>query len=75
MLKRKRDSIANTIDNSEETTIIATNCPSCLSGLGRNSDLNIIPQHMALVLAEAIGGPDWQKEFAGLITEAEKVTF
>jgi Fe-S oxidoreductase len=75
MLKRKRESIANTIDNSEKTTIIATNCPSCLSGLGRNSDLNIIPQHMALVLAEAIGGPDWQKEFAGLITEAEKVTF
>lgn len=75
MLKRKRESIDNTIDNSEKTTTIATNCPSCLSGLGRNSDLNIMPQHMAVVLAEAIGGPHWQEEFAGLVTEAEKVTF
>lgn len=75
MLKRKRESIANSIENSEKTTIIATNCPSCLSGLGRNGDLNIIPQHMTVVLAEAIGGPHWQKDFAALTAEAERVTF
>lgn len=75
MLKRKRESIANSIENSEKTTIIATNCPSCLSGLGRNGDLNIIPQHMTVALAEAIGGPHWQKDFAALTAEAERVTF
>ena len=74
MLKRKRESIANA-KTDEGSTIMATNCPSCLSGLGRNEDLNIVPKHMAVLLAETIGGNDWQKEFAGLISRAEKVTF
>jgi Fe-S oxidoreductase len=75
MLKRKRESIANARDNSEQTTIIATNCPSCLSGLGRNREMNIIPKHMAVVLAESLGGQNWEMEFARLIAEGEKVTF
>jgi Fe-S oxidoreductase len=73
MLRRKRESITNA-KTGEETTIMATNCPSCLSGLGRNSDLKIVPKHMAVLLAENLGGPAWEKEFAGLIAKAEKVT-
>ena len=30
---------------------------------------------MTVVLAEAIGGPDWMSEFARLVEGAEKVTF
>ncbi len=74
MLQRKRESLANA-GISEQSTIVATNCPSCLSGLGRNKDMNIIPQHMAVVLAEAIGGENWQTEFASLVADGEKVTF
>jgi Fe-S oxidoreductase len=74
MLKRKRESIANA-GIGEKTTIMATNCPSCLSGLGRNRDMNIIPRHMAVVLAESLGGQNWEKEFARLAAEGEKVTF
>ena len=74
MLQRKRESIENT-KNGEGTTIIATNCPSCLSGLGRNTDLNIAPRHMAVLLAEIQGGTDWQEELTRLVAGAEKVTF
>ncbi len=74
MLQRKRESIEN-IKTGEETTIIATNCPSCLSGLGRNTDLNITPRHTAVLLAEIQGGTEWQKELTRLVAGAEKVTF
>ncbi|MGB3210945.1 MAG: DUF3683 domain-containing protein [Desulforhopalus sp.] len=74
MLKRKRESIENS-RTGEGTTIIATNCPSCLSGLGRNRDLNIAPQHMAVLLAETLGGHSWENEFTNLVADAEKVTF
>ncbi len=74
MLQRKRESIEN-VRGGEEGQIIATNCPSCLSGLGRNKDLGIVPQHMAVLLAVTFGGQDWMQEFGGLTAAAEKVTF
>lgn len=74
MLQRKRESIAE-IRRSNRTTVIATNCPSCISGLGRNEELNVVPKHMAVLLAEAIGGLQWQSEFISLVATAEKVTF
>jgi FAD/FMN-containing dehydrogenase/Fe-S oxidoreductase len=74
MLQRKRESIENA-KSGEGPAIIATNCPSCLSGLGRNSDLNIAPQHMTVLLAEALGGLNWEEEFSSLVKRAEKVTF
>jgi FAD/FMN-containing dehydrogenase/Fe-S oxidoreductase len=74
MLQRKRESIENA-QTSEDIATIATNCPSCLSGLGRNNDLNIKPQHIAVLLAKTIGGPNWDQEFSRLVKSAEKVTF
>lgn len=74
MLQRKRESIENA-QTSEDIATIATNCPSCLSGLGRNNDLNIKPQHIAVLLATTIGGQNWDQEFSRLVKSAEKVTF
>ncbi len=74
MLQRKRESIEE-VKTGEGPVVMATNCPSCLSGLGRNKHLNIIPQHMAVLLAETVGGPDWQQDFAALVIHGEKVTF
>ena len=74
MLQRKRQAIAAAATGNE-TTIMATNCPSCISGLGRNADMHIVPKHMAVLLAEMLGGQEWFKEFSGLVAEAEKVTF
>ena len=74
MLGRKRESLAKAQTESK-ATIIATNCPSCLSGLGRNREMGIMPKHMTVVLAEALGGKDWMDDFARLVAGAEKVTF
>lgn len=58
-----------------EPTIV-TNCPSCISGLGRNRDLGVKPQHLAVMLARSLGGENWQADFAELVgNRVEKVTF
>ena len=74
MLQRKRRALA-VAKTGTKTTIVATNCPSCISGLGRNADMQIAPKHMAVIMAELLGGQEWVKEFTGLVKEAEKVTF
>jgi Fe-S oxidoreductase len=74
MLQRKRDSIEHGKLNGEHR-VIATNCPSCLSGLGRNKEMNIQPVHMTVLLAETLGGGGWQSELKELVAGAEKVTF
>jgi hypothetical protein len=58
-----------------EPTIV-TNCPSCISGLGRNRDLGVAPRHFAVMLAAAVGGESWENEFVQLLgSRVEKVTF
>jgi Fe-S oxidoreductase len=74
MLERKRESLAKALTGSS-AAVIATNCPSCLSGLGRNREMGIVPKHMTVVLAEALGGKDWMSEFTRLVAGAERVTF
>jgi Fe-S oxidoreductase len=74
MLERKRESMAKGMAGNS-ATVIATNCPSCLSGLGRNREMGITPQHMAVLLAETQGGKNWMSEFTQLVAGAEKVTF
>ncbi len=74
MLERKRESLIKA-KNGTGARVIATNCPSCLSGLGRNREMGILPKHMTVLLAEVIGGKDWMKDFSRLVTGAEKVTF
>ncbi len=74
MLERKRESLCKA-QSENGAAVVATNCPSCLSGLGRNRDLGLAPRHMAVVLAEILGGEDWRNEFARLTAGAEKVTF
>lgn len=75
MLKRKRDNLLAQTDAHQGPQTIVTNCPSCISGLGRNRDLNIVPQHLAVVLANSLGGPHWQKELRTLLKTAEVITF
>ncbi len=74
MLERKRESLSTAMAG-KNATVIATNCPSCLSGLGRNREMGVTPKHIAVVLAEILGGEDWSNEFSLLAAQAEKVTF
>ena len=75
MLKRKRDNLQVATSDTRHLNTIVTNCPSCISGLGRNRDLGIVPQHLAVLLAESLGGATWRRELSGLLTTAEIITF
>ena len=35
----------------------------------------IVPQHMAVILAEQLEGQNWQNTFSSMVSGAEKVTF
>lgn len=74
MLKRKRQSLEEVMTESDATKMI-TNCPSCISGLGRNGDLGVTPEHLTLLLAKNLGGENWQEEFIRLVQKNEMVTF
>lgn len=74
MRNRKRHSFEEK-GTTNKTTVVATNCPSCISGLNRNSDLGIQPVHMAVLLAESLGGENWRDKFTTLVAKSEKVTF
>ena len=81
MMKRKRESIENVMEakgingGKNANTPIITNCPSCISGLGRNRDIGIEPKHIAVLLAEKLGGSNWQENFNQFAASAEKVSF
>ncbi len=76
MRMQKRDNIQKQMsDIQQEKSILYTNCPSCISGLSRNSDLGVQPKHIAELLAETAGGTTWKDELALFVESAEKVTF
>ncbi len=76
MLERKRNAIIEAKGGSKgEPSVILTNCPACIQGLGRNRDTGIIPRHIAVELAIKTGGELWMDELAGLIKNAEAITF
>ena len=75
MLQRTRDSLVQAREGLVGESTVVTNCPSCISGLGRNRQLGIAPRHLAVVLAESLGGDDWRQSLAGMLAKTEKVTF
>ena len=75
MLQRKQDYLMPHIEKGGVGQTIITNCPSCISGLGRNRGLGVTPQHLAVLLAESLGGEKWEQEFKSLVQRAELITF
>lgn len=75
MLQRKRDALQNSDRRATGKTPIITNCPSCISGLGRNREMGIQPKHLAVLLAENLGGADWLKTLPDVTGSAEKILF
>ena len=76
MMQRKRESLLAAKEGVAGEPTIVTNCPSCISGLGRNRELGVKPEHMAVLLAKSVGGERWQDEFKALLDgQVEKVTF
>jgi FAD/FMN-containing dehydrogenase/Fe-S oxidoreductase len=73
MLDRKREAFVEVL-NGEKSTVL-TNCPSCLQGLGRLSNLGIRPLHIVVALAEKHSGPEWKKKFITQASRAATVSF
>jgi D-lactate dehydrogenase (cytochrome) len=42
-----------------DSTVMLTNCPSCLQGLGRNVDTDITPRHIIVEIARRLSGDGW----------------
>lgn len=69
MRHRKREALAQALGapgalaEGPPTTIL-TNCPSCLQGLGRNADLGITAEHVAVAAARRLSGKNWRSVFA-----------
>ncbi len=82
MRLRKKEQIEKGLDLLKENgamadtrPFIATNCPSCLSGLGRNRNVGVEPIHIALLLADTLCENSWQGELKTLVAKAERVVF
>lgn len=75
MRLRKADAIHEAVRRKQKETILLTNCPGCLQGLGRNAALGIEPRHMAVELAIKTGGEKWEEELCNLLDKTELVTF
>ena len=75
MRQRKRDNLQAAAAGNQTRRTIVTNCPSCISGLGRNHDLGVEPRHLAVLLAESLGGVTWRQELIALAKNAEVITF
>ena len=75
MRRRKRDKARTAIAARQAQRIMVTNCPSCITGLGRNRDLGLQPRHLTVLLAESLGGATWRHELAMLAKKAEVITF
>ena len=75
MLRRKRDSLRLAGASRTDIKPIITNCPACLTGLGRNAGVGIRPQHLAVAVAEILGGESWPGELKDLLESYEKISF
>lgn len=75
MLHRKRAVLAEACRGRPGTAVLLTNCPSCLTGLGRNRDLGVEPRHLAVELARALSGPAWLDILRGRAATAQAVRF
>ena len=74
MLQRKRGAILEVKEETGETVML-TNCPSCVQGLGRNRDLGVEPRHIAVAVAEKMSGQAWKNHFKEQALKATAVRF
>jgi len=75
MLHRKRGALAEALVSRPEGAVILTNCPSCMSGLGRVAGLGAQPRHLAVELARALSGQGWREAFRVQAQRAQAVRF
>ena len=77
MRNKKQLALADAIGkhNGNKQHITLTNCPSCLQGLSRQSDLNLQVEHTTVYATKQLGGKAWKAELANMLKNGERVTF
>jgi Fe-S oxidoreductase len=62
MRTRKQEALKRAARRGDGTTTLLTNCPACLSGLGRHLPSGVRVRHLAVELAMAMDGDPWVQE-------------
>lgn len=75
MRSRKRDAFQAAFSNHQGEKVVLTNCPSCLSGLGRNASSGFTARHLAEELAQCVDGQKWLHNSREWRQRAAVVTF
>ncbi|MCB2148932.1 MAG: hypothetical protein KQI81_20795, partial [Deltaproteobacteria bacterium] len=75
MHARKRDAFRSAFHGAKGEKVVLTNCPSCLSGLGRSASLGFNVLHLAEELAICVDGKDWLDASRGWRQRAVVIAF
>jgi FAD/FMN-containing dehydrogenase/Fe-S oxidoreductase len=75
MLDRKREAMRACLGEGVGSSVLLTNCPSCVQGLGRSRSLGFEAKHLAVALAEKTSGPRWQAKAIARATRAKAISF
>jgi FAD/FMN-containing dehydrogenase/Fe-S oxidoreductase len=73
MLHRKSAALKEAMAGRPAGTLMLTNCPSCVQGLGRNSGLGTVARHLAVEVASRLSGPGWPERFRAQAQQAKVV--
>jgi len=73
MLHRKSAALKEAMQGRPSGTVMLTNCPSCVQGLGRNAALGTVPRHLAVEVAARLSGPGWPERFRAQAQQAKLV--
>jgi Fe-S oxidoreductase len=75
MRARKQAAFQEALDGGRGKQTVLTNCPSCLSGLGRNASLGLTVRHLAEELARCVDGEQWLDQTRAWRERAQVVGF
>ena len=75
MARFRQEAFQEALDGVRENKTVLTNCPSCLSGLGRNAALGLTVRHLAEELARCIDGEKWLDQTCAWRERAQVVGF
>ncbi len=75
MLHRKREAMRKCLADCPGSSVVLTNCPSCVQGLARNRSLGYEAKHLAVALAEKASGRHWQRKAVAQANQAKAISF
>jgi Fe-S oxidoreductase len=73
MLHRKAGAVKEAMEGLPAGTLMLTNCPSCVQGLGRNAGLGAVGRHLAVEAATRLSGAGWPERFRAQAQQAKVI--